>query len=135
MATTPKTTKAKKTESQGDIQKLKHIIKGVLNEKLDDNSTGIVFYYFGRHLSNPRQEPIVDQHVIRSWKHYKNIAPIELLSSFKTITKADLIIIEGYIKWFKEFIISKGSDFIYYADRLLFLHGKGLKNNVIVYTI
>jgi hypothetical protein len=112
---------------QGDIQKLKYIIQGVLGKTIKKDSTGIVLFYFGKHLSDPGKNPIIDQHVIRSWKLYKRVGKTNIIISSKAITSNDLPFIKDYIKWFKSKIIPKGKDFSYYADRMLFLNGRRIK--------
>jgi hypothetical protein len=50
----------------GDLAKVKHVVKGIL-DKRDESDNSIIFYQFGRHLSEKKSEPIVDQHVLRAF--------------------------------------------------------------------
>jgi len=57
---------------QNDLKKLKGIIEGINSTETDPDGKNLplerlVFYYFGRHLVNPIQYPIIDQHVIRAF--------------------------------------------------------------------
>jgi len=49
----------------GDLIKIKHIISGIYGK----STTGKVFNQFGRHLRN-KDEPIIDQHVLRAYIYY-----------------------------------------------------------------
>lgn len=59
---------------QGDLNKIKHIINGILhtedNTKSQENA--LVFYQFGKHLTKSNGEPIIDQHVLRAFSVYKS---------------------------------------------------------------
>jgi len=52
---------------QNNLSKLKHIIKGfddaIKGNSFDETRNSFVFYQFGRHLTNIKEEPIIDQHI------------------------------------------------------------------------
>lgn len=110
---------------QGDLQKLKLIIKGVEeveNPKLD-NIERLVFYCFGNHLANPKKYPIIDQHVIRAYNLYCANSNSDFIRKSNKVNIDDR---EKYLMWFKE-IKKDDSDFLYLLDRLLFEIGKAVK--------
>lgn len=56
----------------GDLPKIKHIIKGILKEEDESNEEkAIVFHQFGRYLTKTPGQPIIDQHVIRAFGIFK----------------------------------------------------------------
>lgn len=110
---------------QGDIQKLKLIIKGieeVENPKLD-NIERFVFYCFGNHLANSKEYPIIDQHVIRAYNLYCANSNFDFIRKSDKVTANDR---EKYLIWFQEFK-NVDSEFLYLLDRILFEIGKVVK--------
>jgi hypothetical protein len=121
----------------GDLKKIKHIVKGVsgtseiFDSALPDEA--IVFHQFGRHLSGRTGEPIIDQHVLRSFAIYSE----PKLTSIKAWREVDIVkkqhhgLIENYKKWlFSDQIDSdlrQVADYTYYIDRILFATGKSVK--------
>jgi hypothetical protein len=122
---------------QGDLGKEKHIISGVLNSSQVDD--GLVFYYFGQHLQNKIENPIVDQHVIRAFR-IKECHEFENIKNIRTkdfnIRKKGLIdkkiIIQNYLNWHKKIRIKREKnqqeDLTYNLDLLFFALGKFIKN-------
>lgn len=121
---------------QGDLGKERHIISGILNSSQTDD--GLVFYYFGRHLQNNKENPIVDQHVIRAFriKECCNIEKIDYIRSkdygiSKKDSKAKKNVIENYLTWHKlirsKHNINEQEDLTYNLDLLFFALGKYLK--------
>ena len=130
----------------GDLPKLKHIINGfsdaskLINSISDkDRESAFVFYHFGRHLSNPQEEPIIDQHILRAFIIYSllkevkdgcNLEEISKYLKFETIRKSHVKWIKEYKKWLKSDELSKVAkieNYGYYIDRILFALGKSIK--------
>lgn len=110
---------------QGDLTKIKHIIKGMKGDKVE---SALIFHQFGKFLSN-KNEPIIDQHVLRAFtffdkefEKYRNISEV-------TVVHQDLI--QSYKNWIlKTFEIKENKDNkvqLYKVDRILFLLGKFIK--------
>ena len=121
---------------QGDLQKAKHIVNGICHdpESKTEQEDALVFYQFGKHLANKKDEPIIDQHTIRAFLVYKNInkedeiAKARMLSS---VSSKESVVITQYKNWLtsNELTLSlkKSPDYVYYIDRILFGLGKMLK--------
>jgi len=119
----------------GDLKKLKHIIKGIVDseDKNSEQDDALVFYQFGKYLTKVSGEPIIDQHVIRAFAIYKStdFEEIETLRQMKTLNKTHKLIIKQYKDW----LISKEltedlrivKDYTYHIDKLLFATGKAIK--------
>ena len=73
----------------GDLLKIKHIIKGIKSnsESETDKNDGLVFYHFGKYLSDKSEQPIIDQHVIRAFGIYKYEIEIDSLRKLKELKK------------------------------------------------
>jgi hypothetical protein len=59
----------------GKLESIKRIIEGAeaaLKNTSKLPSSAVVYYYFGRHLTNRLKEPLVDQHVIRAYRLIEN---------------------------------------------------------------
>lgn len=119
----------------GDLKKIKHIIKGVIkvNDECNDQDDALVFYQFGKYLTKQPGQPIIDQHVIRAFAIYKspNATNIEKLQKLETLNKKHKTLIDDYINWLKGDELSNDikeiSDYTYYIDKLLFATGKTIK--------
>ena len=126
---------------RGDLQKIKHIIKGISdtekNEEeaklLESQDDALVFYHFGKYLSDKSEQPIIDQHVIRAFsisclKGKESESEIDKLRKVKIVNKQ---LIENYKKWIRDLLIVKkeGEDFAYQIDKVLFATGKTIKLN------
>jgi hypothetical protein len=117
----------------GDLKKIKHIIKGVLNE--EDPTEALVFQQFGRYLKLDSKEPIIDQHVIRAFAVYKLEAKseqeIQELRKINSINKKHESFISSYKEWLKSEELKESlrnlHDYSYYIDKLLFAAGKTIK--------
>jgi hypothetical protein len=122
---------------QGDLAKVKHIVNGVLNagEEGSGQDDALVFYQFGKHLANRKDEPIIDQHTIRAFALYQNIKALdELITSLRrkeTVGKNEKRYIHDYKKWLKSDAIrdelKQKEDHVYFIDRILFGLGKEVK--------
>ena len=129
----------------GDLIKVKHIIQGILDSKLEEDEEledidviekldSLVFYQFGKYLTKENNEPIIDQHVIRSFKvsicnEEKEIKESRKISILKGQDHIDLI--NNYKEWLNSTEISKDlkevPEYNYYIDKLLFAAGKSIK--------
>lgn len=109
----------------GDLPKLKHIIKGILDseEDSDEQEAALVFYQFGKHLANSNEEPIIDQHVLRAFAIYRGL---------KNTPKEQKKIIAAYKEWFSSSEIKQElkmeKDYMHHIDMVLFATGKAIKN-------
>lgn len=110
---------------QGDLQKMKQIIKGIEEVGSPDNEKkdALVFYCFGNHLGNPTKYPIIDQHVIRAFNLFKDKLNCDSVRRSDKVTQCDR---KNYLEWFWKFE-NKSSGFLYNLDRILFEIGKTVK--------
>ena len=85
--------------------------------------------------SNPQDQPIIDQHVIRSFGIYKSISDDDITNYRKlgVIVKKNKDIISQYIDWLKSDEINTDlkqcDDYTYYIDRVLFALGRKVKKS------
>jgi len=116
----------------GDFGKEKHIIQGILGKySFDEKNSGHVFYQFGKRLNNPKNEPIIDQHIIRAFIFHKK--SLKEVSKFNQLEKKQIPDIKNYIKWARlqaEKIIGEKEQVLYEIDRLLFALGKYIKKKI-----
>jgi hypothetical protein len=119
----------------GDLKKIKHIIKGVKEAKSEksDQNDGLVFYQFGKYLTKMEGQPIIDQHVIRAFAVYKcseNFL-VEKLQKLETLNKNHKPQINDYINWLRSNEltdeIKSQKEYSYHIDKLLFATGKTIK--------
>lgn len=119
----------------GDLKKIKHIIKGVKEAKSKryDQNDALVFYQFGKYLTKMEGQPIIDQHVIRAFAVYKcskNIS-VEKLQKLETLNKTHKTQINDYINWLRSNEltdeIKSQKEYSYHIDKLLFATGKTIK--------
>lgn len=117
----------------GDLLKLKHIVHGVYDElPTYKESDGIVLFYFGKYLSEPKFNSIIDQHVIRTYKLYScnDEGVYREIRMFDGVKKKHENDVKGYINWLKANIdneLKYDSDTMYEIDKLLFQLGKAIK--------
>ncbi|MFZ9718527.1 MAG: hypothetical protein ACO3BD_04150 [Chitinophagaceae bacterium] len=118
----------------GDIKKIKHIIKGIIevNNNNNEQDDALVFYQFGKYLTKTPGQPIIDQHVLRAYAVYKSTDEnIESLQKLATLTKTHKALINDYINWLQSDELTnelKGiSEYTYFIDKLLFAAGKTIK--------
>ena len=112
---------------QGDLQKLRQIIKGIKNAGLPETeeNDSLVFYSFGNHLGNPEKNPIIDQHVVRAVKLYLS----DDESEYYTIRKSDKVNQfdkQDYLKFISE-LKCQTREYLFYIDKILFEIGKIVK--------
>ncbi|TKT92640.1 hypothetical protein [Dyadobacter frigoris] len=118
----------------GDLKKIKHIIKGVTESAETDKrqlpDDAIVFYQFGKYLSGKSGEPIIDQHVLRAFGIFRTSSLNEVAPwrTFKLVTSKHHDLIKEYIDWLSSDNIQPElraiKDYSYYIDRVLFALGK-----------
>jgi hypothetical protein len=126
----------------GDLKKIKHIVKGIIevNQEETDQNSALVFYQFGKYLTNTPGQPIIDQHVIRAFGVYRSFeeSDITKYGKLKALNKGHKKIIDEYKKWLLSDNINPSlkakEDYSYHIDQLLFALGKTLKNNILVPT-
>lgn len=59
----------------GKLESIKRIIEGVeaaLEDTKELPTSAVVYHYFGRHLTNRLQEPLLDQHSVRAYRLIEN---------------------------------------------------------------
>lgn len=89
----------------GDLSKLSHLIDGVKNAP--NNSKAVTFYHFGKFLVEPKENPIIDQHVIRAYKLVREHGRIDQ-KLINEISKSGLLTIrdsenyKNYMTWVKD---------------------------------
>lgn len=119
----------------GDLKKIKHIIKGVIKVNDDNNEQddALVFYQFGKYLTKQSGQPIIDQHVIRAFAVYKSTddTNVEKLRKLETLKKTHKTLISDYINWLQGNELTNEiksiADYTYFIDKLLFATGKTIK--------
>lgn len=120
----------------GDLKKIKHIIKGINNKDNLVVEEGIVFHQFGRFLTGQIGEPIIDQHVIRAFAVYRHHDDdgITKYRKLEALDKKHLLLIKAYKDWLNGATISSklkaNRDYSYYIDQLLFAVGKTVKQKL-----
>jgi hypothetical protein len=118
----------------GDLKKVKHIIEGIISEPNDEKDRGLVFYQFGKYLTKKEGEPIIDQHVLRSFGIYlanRDQNKIEKLKQLSVITKDEKCLINQYKLWLKTGLnkeLRENENYSYYVDKVLFAIGKSVKS-------
>lgn len=119
----------------GDIKKIKHIIKGIkeVNDNSNEQDDALVFYQFGKYLTKTPGQPIIDQHVLRAFAIYKSTDDnnIETLQKLETLKKTHKTLINDYINWLQSDELKNElkaiSEYTYFIDKLLFATGKTIK--------
>jgi len=123
----------------GDLKKIKHIIKGIIDSENDNNNNdqneALVFYQFGKYLTKKSGQPIIDQHVIRAFSIFssKNTNQISSIRQLKVLDKIHIPIINQYKEWLTSDALTKElrevKDYTYHIDKLLFAAGKTIKSH------
>ncbi len=121
----------------GDLSKIKHIVKGVLKEEDESNEEkAIVFHQFGRYLTKTPGQPIIDQHVIRAFGMFrpddgKKTWNVEEMRRLRIVDKRHNRLITAYKEWLSSDGLStelrQCENYTYHVDRLLFALGKTVK--------
>jgi hypothetical protein len=117
----------------GDLPKLKHIVMGIFDKMpaYKDNE-GIVLFYFGRYLTNPNANSIIDQHVIRTYKLFisEDENGFDEIRKFNGVKMKNNLDVIGYFEWLGRNIcepLISNSDALYEIDKILFSLGKRIK--------
>jgi len=114
----------------GDLTKLKHIIKGILDTENDNEpSKAFVFHQFGKYLTKSDFEPIIDQHVLRSFsiKITNSQKDIQDFRALDEINNKNKYLIYEYKDWLKSKELKRIRKYHYYIDIILFELGKTIK--------
>lgn len=140
---------------QGDLEKMRTIIEGIeealeipeenrikhTEEYKASNYQSLVFPQFGKFLVDPVNYPIVDQHVIRAFKTYREVFPeglnrtlIDQIREDKYNNNVSINIINFdditiYTNWLKnETNLENHGDTFRLVDKCLFTLGKAIKS-------
>lgn len=119
----------------GDLKKVKHIIKGIIDSEneISDQNEALVFYQFGKYLTKTQGQPIIDQHVIRSFAIFSSSdkISIEKLRKLEVLNKTHKKLINEYKLWLTSDHLKQElrneNNYTYYIDKLLFATGKTIK--------
>lgn len=97
------------------IDGIESAINGTSVPLLDDDRN-VVYYYFGRHLTNPLNEPLVDQHTIRAHRLIMVTpeTPEEVVSIIRGEESPTAKQAREYRDWFRE--ILKNEDITTYEN-------------------
>lgn len=117
-----------------DINKLQHIVDGILQTDGFRTDYSLIFKQFGHSLTDS-SEPIVDQHVLRAYEikslttySEQAVNSLRKKSVYKTSDKA---ILKSYREWFKNIIgrisVKDQSEYKEKLDKILFVKGKAVK--------
>lgn len=121
---------------RGELKKMKHIIKGIVDAQNDDDKKedALVYYQFGKYLTKIHGQPIIDQHVIRAFaiNNTEKIAEVEFYRKLDNLNKDHKKLISKYKDWLKSSNdinekIRSEKDYSYYIDKILFATGKAIK--------
>jgi hypothetical protein len=119
----------------GDLKKEKHIIQGILDVNEDDKEkhSSLVFYQFGKYLTKNSFQPIIDQHVIRAFRIYKetNLDKIDSIRKVKVLKKEHKEYINDYKSWLVmdelKPELKRQHNYTDYIDKILFAAGKSVR--------
>ena len=117
----------------GQIFRVRPIVKGILGHENSGSDFGIIFHQFGKSLANPN-EPIIDQHVLRAFSEYGDLSKIsgrKKVPRKSVFKETDRDLINAYCNWFKGILEhipeEERNEFKYRLDKLLFAIGKKLE--------
>jgi len=117
---------------QGDLKKISHILKGIMDLEHAEKH-GAVFHQFGKHLRT-KEEPIVDQHVLRAFGIYLNSGNENeafRIRKMAQLESRDKGLIEDYKQWLNNKLnqrLRRQVNYRYHVDKLLFAVGKSVKS-------
>ena len=86
---------------QGDIRKIKYVYDGLRATTDDAPSKGLTFWYFGKHLKDPINNPIVDRNVVLTFAIYGHTASIERIRKMSALSAKELPIVQAFVKWYR----------------------------------
>lgn len=116
---------------QGDLKKIKHIVKGIIDtNQVSQNAQ--VFFQYGKYLSEVSKEPIIDKNVIRAFGIYHNSDENEIycLRKLNQLKKKHQKLIFAYKNWLNNRLTNElkaNDDYLFYIDQVLFATGKAIK--------
>jgi len=135
---------------QGDYQKVEHVLAGLRGNPLGDR--GAVMYQFGRHLANPYENPIFDQHTSRHRLVFMELAKQgegrmtvdqfgKLFGGRGQIPTTEAVLgnkkyLSHYLRWWRDTVERKLPDLtskrargqgVLWSDRIMFTLGKAAK--------
>lgn len=120
----------------GDFGKEHHIIRGIesssSSEAVSAGESGIVFYHFGRYLAD-RDNPIIDQHVIRSFRLYRLDKAEDDWDSNVSRLRSKKDVDEETIRDYEEWLASlpatlrAHAGYRFHVDKVLFALGRAVK--------
>lgn len=118
---------------RGDLKKLKHIIDGITSTESTKQKTGLVFYQFGKYLTQGSNEPIIDQHVLRAFGIHQAIRENNSIDSLRRqslITDKHEDLIKDYKVWLSKLKpeLKMNGDYMHHVDKVLFATGKTVKS-------
>lgn len=112
---------------QGDLIKLNAIADGLTGTEPESNRP-VIFHQFGKHLAN-REEPIVDQHVLRAFAVSTVIGDISKVAEIRKKNNFDFDLINSYKEWFKKTKLSEHNSGTI-LDHIMFGLGKTIKSSL-----
>lgn len=86
---------------QGDIRKLKHVYEGLKASSDEPPAKGLIFWYFGKHLADPINNPIVDRNVILTFTMYNDPVNLERILKVSTLSAKELPFVRDFIDWYR----------------------------------
>lgn len=123
----------------GDINKIQHIVDGILHTDGFRTVNSLIFKQFGRSLAEPL-EPIVDQHVLRAFGLMRltsfSANAVKTLQKKSIYKSSDQGILNEYRDWFKQRLAGVSADdrvkFKESLDKILFIKGKEAKDTGVI---
>lgn len=118
---------------QADLRKVRHIAAGIVENSLEARSSctvadAPVFRQFGRHLADPANQPIADQHTLRAYRYHLGRDLDDGRHRLNTVKAEE---VENYVKWVGGLAAHEPSaghaDRMYEFDRSMFALGKATK--------
>jgi hypothetical protein len=134
---------------RGELWRVQHVLAGLrdnsngslrgssddVDEKSDDGPA--VMWQFGKHLANPKAEPIFDQHTSRHRVIYEWLAEGHELVQLADVSRLEKLTTrmqcKNYVRWWRNTIEQKvkksderekPADALLWADRIMFALGK-----------
>lgn len=90
-----------------------------------------MYYQFGKHLNDPENQPIIDQHILRAYLFHKaSTEDLEKTRRKNQLSKNDTDDIKCYINWANSQASRMKKDrakTLYHIDKILFAIGKYIK--------
>jgi hypothetical protein len=118
---------------QADLGKVRHIAAGFVENESERRTNHAetdapVFRQFGRHLSNPASQPIVDQHTLRAYRYQQEENIYDSRHRLNTVKAQE---VKEYAAWVRVLANREPSlgktDRMYEFDQSMFALGKATK--------